>query len=244
MLDALAANVRALRKARGWSRRDLAARADISERFLADVEAAQANPSLLRVQALGRALGVELVDLIAHARPRDHVALLGLRGAGKSTIGPLLAERLRVPFVELDTRIERATGLDLGEIFQVHGEAYYRRNERAELQQLLDGEPCVFAVGGGLVTDGDSYDELRRRARTVWLRAAPEDHWQRVIAQGDTRPMADNEQAFVDLRRILSAREPLYERADVVVDTSRRDPAEVVEAVLRGLGSAQSSSGS
>ncbi|MEC7723958.1 MAG: shikimate kinase [Planctomycetota bacterium] len=237
LLDALAANVRSLRKGLGWSRRDLASRADISERFLADVEQAAANPSLLRVQALARALDVSLVELLtASARgDRPHVALLGLRGAGKSTVGPLLAERMSVPFVELDARIESASGLSLGEIFELHGESYYRAVERAELSRLLSGEPCVFAVGGGLVTDEDSYGELRRQARTVWLRAAPEDHWRRVVAQGDTRPMADNEQAFVDLRRILSTREPLYERAEVVVDTSETELVAVVDRVADQL---------
>ncbi len=237
MLDLLAANVRSLRKERGWSRRDLADRADISERFLADVEQASANPSLLRVQALARAFDVALVDLLtsAGAAARAHVALLGLRGAGKSTVGPLLAERMEVPFVELDARIEAASGLSLDEIFQVHGESYYRTAERAELARLLAAEPCVVAVGGGLVTDVESYDVLRQRARTVWLRAAPEDHWRRVIAQGDTRPMADNDQAFLDLRRILAAREPLYERADVVVDTSGADLGEVVDRVEGAL---------
>ena len=237
LLDTLAANVRSLRKARRWSRRDLAQRADISERFLADVEQAAANPSLLRVQALARAFEVPLVELLSERAPpeRTHVALLGLRGAGKSTVGPLLAQRMGVPFVELDARIEAASGLSLDEIFQVHGESYYRAVERAELGRLLSGEPCVFAVGGGLVTDEDSYATLRRQARTVWLRAAPEDHWRRVIAQGDTRPMADNEQAFVDLRRILSTREPLYERAEVVVDTSGAELDAVVAAVAGEL---------
>ena len=233
----LAANVRRLRKELGWSRRFLAERADISERFLADVEQAGANPSLLRVQALAGALNVSLVALLTAAESgvRGHVALLGLRGAGKSTVGPLLAERMRVPFVELDARIEAASGLSLEEIFQVHGESYYRAVERAELGRLLAGEPCVFAVGGGLVTDEESYGALRRQARTVWLRAAPEDHWRRVIAQGDTRPMADNEQAFMDLRQILSTREPLYERAEVVVDTSGNELEAVVAEVAGQL---------
>ena len=240
MLDALAANVRQRRKELGWSRRFLAERADISERFLADVEQAGANPSLLRVQALARALDVPLVELLRaeDGESRAHVALLGLRGAGKSTVGPLLAARMSVPFVELDARIESASGLSLEEIFHVHGESYYREVERTELGRLLAGEPCVFAVGGGLVTDEHSYGALRRRARTVWLRAAPEDHWRRVIAQGDTRPMADNEQAFVDMRRILSTREPLYERAEVVVDTTDTELEAVVTAVAGQLAGA------
>ncbi|MEZ6035912.1 MAG: shikimate kinase [Planctomycetota bacterium] len=236
----MAATVRALRKARGWARRDLAERADISERFLADVEAAQANPSLLRLVALADAFGVALEDLlgIGAAHDRRHVALLGLRGAGKSTVGPLLAERMQLPFVELDTLVESATGLQLGEIFQLHGESYYRAAERSEVRRVLSGAPCVLAVGGGVVTDEQSLGALQERARTVWLRAAPEDHWQRVINQGDLRPMADNEQAFLDLRRILGEREPFYRRSHVVVDTSDCDVGEVVERVLRGLATA------
>ena len=237
ILDALAGNVRSLRKARGWSRRDLVERADISERFLADVEGAQANPSLLRVIALARALDVDLAELLAIpvSVDRHHVVLLGLRGAGKSTVGPLVAERIGVPFVELDSCIEAASSLRLGEIFQMHGESYYRATERSELARLLAGEPCIVAVGGGIVSDQASYQSLQLRARTVWLRAEPEDHWHRVIAQGDTRPMADNEQAFVDLRRILAEREPLYRQADVVVDTSGRALDEVVEEVVSSL---------
>jgi XRE family aerobic/anaerobic benzoate catabolism transcriptional regulator len=147
----------------------------------------------------------------------------------------LLAQRLQRRFVELDALVEAASGLRLGEIFQLHGEAYYRHTERAELVRCLAGAPCVLAVGGGIVTDDQSFDLLRRRARTVWLRAAPEDHWQRVINQGDLRPMADNEQAFGELRRILSERDPLYRQADIVVDTSSQTIEQVAGAVYAAV---------
>lgn len=229
--------MRSLRKARGWSRRDLARRTGISERFLADVETGQANPSVLRLVELAEALEVRPSALLGGdvALPRRHVALLGLRGAGKSTVGPMLAQRLGRSFVELDSCIEAATGLQLGEIFQMHGEAYYRATERAALSRQLATEPSVLAVGGGIVTDPQSFAMLRSGARTVWLQAAPEDHWQRVIQQGDTRPMADNAQAFSDLRRILTERDALYRQADVVVDTSGLRVEQVVDAVQHAL---------
>lgn len=162
------------------------------------------------------------------------IALLGLRGAGKSTIGRQLAERLGVPFVELDELVERAAGLSLSGIFSLHGEAYYRRLAREVLARVLaEGDAAVIATGGSMVTDKDALRLLSKRCTTVWLKATPEDHWLRVLAQGDERPGAASENAQAELRALLAARAPLYAQAQVHVDTSRLGLAGAVEAVLR-----------
>jgi XRE family aerobic/anaerobic benzoate catabolism transcriptional regulator len=165
---------------------------------------------------------------------RPILALLGLRGAGKSTVGRRLARAIGWRFVELDARVEERAGMKLDELFAIHGEAHYRRLQREALEQLLaEPEPTVLATGGGIVTDADSFSLLRRRAHTVWLRARPEDHWARVVAQGDTRPMANQAGAYESLCAILSEREALYSQADLTIDTSGREAA-AIAAELAG----------
>jgi XRE family aerobic/anaerobic benzoate catabolism transcriptional regulator len=142
-----------------------------------------------------------------------------------------------MPFVELDREVEKAAGLSLSEIFDLHGEAYFRRIERDTLTGLLaEGRPQVLAVGGGLVTSSETYDLLRRRAVTVWLRATPEDHWNRVVRQGDRRPTSDHPEAMAELHRLLASRESLYAQADHAVDTSRLGIEGTVRAIVKAVG--------
>jgi XRE family aerobic/anaerobic benzoate catabolism transcriptional regulator len=160
----------------------------------------------------------------ADARARgQRIALVGLRGAGKSSIGNLLAKQIRAPFVELDREVEREANTSLNEIFLLYGQAGYRRYERAALERILaKHEKVVIATGGSIVSEPETYDLLLSSCYTVWLKANPEEHMARVVAQGDTRPMKGNREAMEDLRRILHTRAALYGRADCTLDTSGR----------------------
>jgi XRE family aerobic/anaerobic benzoate catabolism transcriptional regulator len=239
LLASLGQGARARRLARGWSLRELARRAGLSERFLGQVEAGTGNISVRKLAALAAALGTEAASLLAGSAepgPARVVALLGLRGAGKTTIGRRLAQRLQAPFVELDRVVEARAGLPLAEVFRLHGESYYRQVERDALDQVL-GEPGprVVATGGGLVTTPETYARLREQAVTVWLRARPEEHWARVVRQGDRRPMEARPQAMAELRRLLARREPLYAQATITVDTSRLTVDRAVRAIEERL---------
>lgn len=235
LLHAVGARVRARRRDRGLTLAELAERSDLSSRFLADVEAGRANISVVKLHRLARALGESTAALVEEPRG-ETVALLGLRGAGKSTVGAALAQRLGFPFLELDVLVEEQAGLPLSEIFAVHGEALYRRLEAQVLDGVLgSAAPAVVATGGGLVTARETYDRLKRGCVTVWLRARPEEHMDRVRAQGDLRPMAARSDAMAELRQLLEERTPLYAEADVVVDTSGRSVAGVLDALAGAL---------
>jgi XRE family transcriptional regulator, aerobic/anaerobic benzoate catabolism transcriptional regulator len=154
--------------------------------------------------------------------PRNRrIALIGLRGAGKSTLGPRLAEHLRVPFLELDRLIEQESGSKLSLIFDFHGQSGFRKLERQSLEKVLDQYPqFVLATGGSLVSEAGTFERLQDSCLTVWVRTTPEEHMSRVIKQGDMRPMSDNREAIDDLKRILKEREVLYSKADMQIDTS------------------------
>jgi len=238
VLRALGARARALRISRGWTLRETAERARLSSRFLVQLESGRGNISVRRLVDVAAALGTSAAALLSESQTaaKPVIALLGLRGAGKTTVGRRLARRLSIPFVELDRKIEDAAELSLSEIFSLHGEEYYRRLERETLEKVVTkAEPMVLATGGGLVTSPETLAILRGAATTIWLRATPEDHWNRVVRQGDRRPMKDHPQAMADLRALLASREALYASADHVVDTSALSVNGVVTAIDKVL---------
>jgi XRE family transcriptional regulator, aerobic/anaerobic benzoate catabolism transcriptional regulator len=238
LLSALGNRVRGLRAELGLTRRELARQSGLSERFVAELEAGRANISVVNLSELARVLGVAPGALIdgegaGAVRPRARepgvIALLGLRGAGKSTVGKKLAGALGAPFFELDRLAEAEAGMRLQEIFALHGEEYFRRLELAALKRFLSTQPrAVLATGGGLVTSPEAFRLLLERTRTVWLKALPDEHWERVVRQGDLRPMQNRPQAKAELKRRLKEREPLYARAELTVSTSGRTVDEVV----------------
>lgn len=175
-----------------------------------------------------------------HARS-SRVALVGLRGAGKSTLGTMLAEELGFPFVELSREIEKFAGCSISEIQALYGQNAYRRYERRALEEAIQIYPeAVIATPGGIVSDAATFNLLLAHCTTVWLQAEPEDHMKRVVAQGDTRPMAASREAMEDLKTILAGRAAFYSKAEIHVDTSAQPLPETFvllrDAVKRALG--------
>ncbi len=258
-LSTLGKRVREIRERRGMTRKLVARDADVSERYLSQLEAGEGNISIILLRRIAAALDVSLIEILApetedtvekrlirrflerlpqsrleevvfrlmrdfghdEAVRRKRIALVGLRGAGKTTLGQRLAKELTMPFIELDREIEKDTGMPVSEIFALYGQAGYRRTERRCLERAIrDNERAVLSVGGGIVSQLETYDFLLSNCYTIWLKASPEEHMSRVVAQGDLRPMAGNDEAMDDLKRILEARDSLYRRADTVLDTS------------------------
>jgi XRE family aerobic/anaerobic benzoate catabolism transcriptional regulator len=257
-LAALGARVRAFREQARLTRKRLAVVAEVSERYLGQLEAGEGNISIVLLRRVAEALGTHIGELLhteqealadrlvrrfLHQMPahqleevlvrlarevgagsearRDRIALIGTRGAGKSTLGERYAAELGIPFVELDREIERAAGMPLADLFLLNGQAGYRRLERTCLEQLIAAPgKSVIAVGGGIVSEPESYDLLLSRCYTVWVKASPEEHMTRVIAQGDLRPMARSAEAMEELKRLLKSREPACQKADTSIDTT------------------------
>jgi XRE family aerobic/anaerobic benzoate catabolism transcriptional regulator len=272
-LRRLGERVRMLRNQRGMTRKALAQHADVSERYLAQLEAGLGNGSIVLLRRIARAIGLPVTQLVHEgdepaldlvlltqflerlAQPalgearelllkhfskpseglrRRRIALIGLRGGGKSTLGRLLADRLGMPFIELDREIERRSGASLSEIFDMFGQETFRRAEREALDDVLGKHPqFVIATSGSIVTEPGTLELLLASCFTVWVRAEPKEHMERVMAQGDMRPMANSTRAMEDLMSILRSREPLYAKADVVLSTTGRSPEQNLAELLR-----------
>ena len=165
------------------------------------------------------------------------ICLVGLRGAGKSTLGALAADRLSVPFLELNKEIETMAGMAVGEIIGLYGQEGYRKLEQDALLQVSDDHDHVMmAAAGGVVEDAETYDMLLSRFHTVWLRATPDDHMRRVREQGDERPMAGNPAAMEQLKRLLTERQTAYARADAQLNTSGLTLDQSLEQLIALIG--------
>ncbi len=186
--------------------------------------------------AQARELLVRQFSEPSDAARRRRIALIGLRGGGKSTLGALLADRLDVPFIELDREVERRAGAPLSEIFDMFGQETFRRAEREALDEVLrEHKDFILATGGSIVTEPGTLEILLSSCFTVWVRAEPQDHMKRVMAQGDMRPMANSGRAMDDLISILKSREPLYARADATLITSGKSPEQNLNELLQTL---------
>jgi len=238
-LALLGERVRAWRDSRKITRKALALASGVSERYLAQLESGQGNMSILLLRQVAQAMQVPVEELVRESTGvprRDRIALVGLRGAGKSSLGAKLAAELGMPFIELDREIEREAGVQLAELFGMYGQEGYRRFERRALERVLaENERCVIATGGSLVTAPDTYARLLAACKTIWLKADPEEHMSRVIAQGDMRPIRGHAAAMDDLKQLLIERTHLYAQADASVDTAGRTVRQSLVELKRQL---------
>jgi XRE family aerobic/anaerobic benzoate catabolism transcriptional regulator len=256
--------VRRAREGRGLTRKRLSELSGVSLRYLAQLEAGDGNISIALLHRVAAALGsrvaglaggdpAEIASLYAQASPaqrervreilaprggerRQRIALIGLRGAGKTTLGRGLAERLGLAFVELNREIEAQSGMAAAEVMALYGQEGYRQLERQALERVVAAtDRVVLAAAGGIVTEPETFAFLRAHFHSVWLKAAPQEHMQRVRAQGDERPMAGNPKAMDELNALLGAREALYASAAATVDTSGRAVADSAEDLVRAV---------
>jgi XRE family aerobic/anaerobic benzoate catabolism transcriptional regulator len=243
-LARLGERVRAWRHGQGMTRKALAELSQVSERYLAQLEAGHGNISVLLLRRVARAMGAPVEHLVREDdAPRTaRIALIGLRGAGKSALGEKLAQALGVAFIELDREVEREAGARLDEVFALYGQDAFRRFERRALERVLNqSERAVIATGGSLVTDPSSYELLLERCYCVWLRASAQEHMSRVIAQGDMRPFMGRTQgqgrsaALDEIRKLLADRERLYARAPLALDTSGKTIRQSLQELRKAL---------
>jgi XRE family aerobic/anaerobic benzoate catabolism transcriptional regulator len=246
LLRDIGARVRHERAKRGVTRKTLAQQCQTSERYLAQIELGEANPSVLVLDSIARALDLDPVELLPAGRARAlpaarsvdrarRIALVGLRGAGKSTLGAALAEKLAMPFIEIDKMIEREHGAPVATLFEIYGQGTFRRYERECLARIEAAHAqAVIATAGGIVADDETFARLLDQAHVVWLQAPPAEHMRRVMAQGDFRPMAHNREAMNDLNAILDARASSYGRSHARLDTAGKS-VEACVAELTGI---------
>jgi XRE family aerobic/anaerobic benzoate catabolism transcriptional regulator len=238
-LSRLGERVRAWRTDHGMTRKTLSEGSGVSERYLAQLESGQGNISVLLLRKVARAMGVPVEQLVREdgRSPRaGRIALIGLRGAGKSTLGKKLAENQGVPFIELDHEVETEAGAKLGEVFAMYGQDAFRRFERRALERVLNQhERAVIATGGSLVTDPATYELLQQRCVCIWLKASPTEHMARVMAQGDMRPFKGRAAAQDEIRKLLADRDRLYARADLTIETSGKTVRQSLEQMKRAL---------
>ncbi|HEX6957404.1 MAG TPA: helix-turn-helix transcriptional regulator [Ferrovibrio sp.] len=211
--------------------------------FLGDRAPLSVDQALLlrQVEELSAEQIEELQNLIRERfgiapRVKRHIALIGLRGAGKTTLGRILADNFRLQFIEMANEIESEAGLSLNEIFDLYGQSAYRRFEARALERItMDPTPKVIATGGSLPSEPGTYAHLLGHCFTIWLKARPEEHMGRVMAQGDLRPMAGQSEAMEDLKRILAQREALYARADLAFDTAGKSPGQAARDLIAAV---------
>jgi XRE family aerobic/anaerobic benzoate catabolism transcriptional regulator len=269
LLSSVGERVRSARARMGLSRRLLAERSGVSQRYLAQLESGQGNISIALLLRVADALDFRIEWLVAEDDPwtsdvvmissllrsatrtqrervleildpenpglrrASRIAFIGLRGAGKSTLGRLAAAQLGLPFKELNEDIAEASGIPAGEVMALYGPEGYRHLERQSLERIVATyDRLILAVAGGIVSQPETYNYMLRNFHTIWLKAEPEEHMARVRGQGDERPMAGNPDAMAELRNILTSREALYARAEVHINTSKMTLEKCLEAII------------